>query len=161
MQTDLGRYAEAEQSARASIDVFEALVREVPSSSYYRIHAGYGYGSLGKARSRRDHTARPSRCCEKAMAILETSDDVEDLYNLACNLALASTIADPAEGPAAADRQRRDADRAVATIRRAIALGFADSDALKNDPDFDSLRSRPDFQALLMDLAFPADPFAR
>ena len=32
---------------------------------------------------------------------------------------------------------------------------------LKTDPDFDSLRSRPDFQALLMDLAFPADPFSK
>ena len=95
----------------------------------------------------------------KSVAILETSDD-PDLYNLACFLALASTIADPAEGPAAAERQRRDADRAVATIRRAIELGFRDSDALKTDPDFDSLRSRPDFQALLMDLDFPADPFA-
>ena len=39
-------------------------------------------------------------------------------------------------------------------------MGFADCGA-KTDPDFDPLRSRPDFQALLMDLAFPVDPFAR
>jgi hypothetical protein len=27
--------------------------------------------------------------------------------------------------------------------------------------DLDALRSRPDFRALMLDLAFPADPFAR
>jgi hypothetical protein len=31
---------------------------------------------------------------------------------------------------------------------------------LRFDLSFDPLRSRPDFQALMMDLAFPADPFA-
>ena len=96
----------------------------------------------------------------KAVAILETSDEMNSLYWLANGLALASTVADPTEGPAAADRQRRDADRAVATIRRAIELGFADSEVLQNDLDLNSLRSRPDFQLLMMDLAFPAEPFA-
>jgi hypothetical protein len=97
----------------------------------------------------------------KSRAILETFLDAENVYNVACSLAQTSTIADPAEGLAAAERQRRDADQAVATIRRALELGFADSDALKSDPDLDSLRSRPDFQALLMDLEFPVDPFSR
>ena len=97
----------------------------------------------------------------KAVAILETSNDTNDIVNLACYLAVASSVADPAEGAAAADRQKRDADRAVATIRRAVEMGYAHSNALKTDPDFKSLQSRPDFQALLLDLAFPADPFAR
>ena len=96
----------------------------------------------------------------EAVAILETFNDAQALYQLACTLALASTVADPTEGPAAADRQRRDSDRAVDTIRRAIAVGFASQGMLKNDPDLDSLRSRPDFQSLQMDLAFPPDPFA-
>ena len=76
-------------------------------------------------------------------------------------LALASTVADPAESPAAADRQRRDADLAVATIRRAIGMGFVGSDILKHDSDLNSPRSRSDFQALLMDLAFLSDPFSK
>ena len=37
---------------------------------------------------------------------------------------------------------------------------FADSNALKTDPDYDTLGSRHDAQVLLMDLAFPATPFA-
>ena len=91
-------------------------------------------------------TSAVAVCCSKASA--------------RCFLALASTVDDPVEGPAAAERQRRDADRAVATLRRLIAMGFANSDSLKTDPDFDALRARPEFQALLTDKAFPADPFA-
>jgi hypothetical protein len=32
---------------------------------------------------------------------------------------------------------------------------------MNRDPDLDPLRSRPDFQLLMMDLAMPAEPFAR
>jgi hypothetical protein len=32
---------------------------------------------------------------------------------------------------------------------------------LDRDADLDPLRGRPDFRALRMDLAFPANPFAR
>jgi serine/threonine-protein kinase len=161
LQTDLRKYDEAEQSAQAAIDLFEQLSREVPSNSYYRVSAGRGYGSLGKALIKAGSSGKALAMLRKSVAILDTSDNLNDQYNLACTLALASTVADPAEGPTAADRQRRDAERAIATIRQVIGRGWAYADVLKTDPDFDSLRSRPDFQALMMDLAMPADPFAR
>jgi serine/threonine-protein kinase len=145
LQTDLGRYAEAEQSARTTIAVYEALAREVPSSSYYPRRVGWGYGALGKVLLKVGSHGEGLTMLRKAVELLETSDESDDLYNLACTLALASTVSDPGEGPAAAERQRRDADRAVATIRRAISMGWADSHLLKNDPDFDALRARPDF----------------
>ena len=157
---DLGRYAEAEQSARSSIEVSEALRREVPSSSFYRHLAGHGYLFLGKALLKAGSHGEALAMLRKSITILETSDPAEANASLAWALALASTVADSAEGPAAAQRQRRDADRAVATIRRLIGMGWADSEVLRNDPDLGSLRSRPDFQALMMDLAFPTDPFA-
>jgi tetratricopeptide (TPR) repeat protein len=159
LQADLGQYAAAQQSARASIEVNEALVRDVPSNRLYLWKLGWAYGALGKALLKSGSHGDALAMLRKSAAILETSVDLMDLYNLACYLALASTAADPAEGPASAERQHRDADLAVATIRRAIAMGFKNSDALKNDPDFDSLRARPDFHALLMDLAFPSRPF--
>jgi serine/threonine-protein kinase len=160
LQTDLGHHAQAEQSARTAIDLYEAIRRDVPSSSYYRNMAGLAYGSLGKVMLKAGSHEIALAMLRKSVEILETSSDVMALYNLACSLALASTIPDPA-GKAAADRQRQEADRAVDTIRRAIKMGFANVGILKNDPDFDSLRrTRPDFRALLTDLDFPADPFA-
>jgi hypothetical protein len=76
-----------------------------------------------------------------------------------------------AQYSAAARRDQRDllgadlveseayADRAVATLRRAITAGFVDVALLRRDTDLDPLRPRRDFQELLMDLSFPADPF--
>jgi tetratricopeptide (TPR) repeat protein len=162
LQADVGQYAESERSARTSVELAEALVREVPSSPVYRTMSGLCYATLGKARLKAGSRGEALTMWRKAVAILETNDDDWlALINMACVFALSSTVADPEEGPAAAGRQRRDGDRAVATIRRAIALGYTDAGMLRNDPDFDCLRSRPDFQVLLMDLAFPAEPFAR
>jgi serine/threonine-protein kinase len=159
-QADLGRYAEAEQSARTSIEVLEACVRDVPSYPFYQVRLAYCYGNLGKVQVKRGSPSEGLKALRKSAAILETSHELWAGYNRACFLALASAVADPAEGPSAAERQRRDADRAVATLKRVIAVGFASSDSLKTDPDLDPLRGRPDFQALLMDLDFPSDPMA-
>ena len=43
----------------------------------------------------------------------------------------------------------------------ALAAGFATVAWISQDPDLELLRSRDDFRMLMMDLAFPADPFAR
>ena len=47
------------------------------------------------------------------------------------------------------------------TLRRAVAAGFRNLVHMQTDTDLDSLRNRPDFQLLMMDLAFPAEPFTR
>ena len=42
-----------------------------------------------------------------------------------------------------------------------VTTGRRELTILRTDPDLDPLRSRPDFQALMLDLAFPAESFAR
>jgi hypothetical protein len=44
-------------------------------------------------------------------------------------------------------------------LRRAIAQGYSRA-YVAQDPDLDALHPRPDFQELMLDLSFPADPFA-
>jgi hypothetical protein len=46
-------------------------------------------------------------------------------------------------------------------LRRAVAVGYRDTVRMQRDPDLDPLRSRADFRSLMMDLAFPADPFSK
>jgi serine/threonine-protein kinase len=159
LQTDLGQHGAAKQSALATVQVNEALVREVPSSTFFRMKAGRGYGTLGRALLKAGSQAEALKMLRKAVAILDRSDAPWDLYNLATFLTLASTASDPEEA-AAADRQSRDAELAVATIRRTIELGLTDASQWESERDFDSLRARADFQGLMMDLDFPADPFA-
>ena len=132
-QSDAGRYAEAEQSARTSLDLYEQLSREVPSHSFYRYRVARSRAVLGKALLKAGKHVEALAMIRSGLTTLETSEEPIDMYNTACYLALASTITDPAEGPAGADRQRRDADRAVDTIRRAIERGWGGAD-LKTRP---------------------------
>ena len=61
-------------------------------------------------------------------------------------------------------RDPGDGDRAIDALRRARSLDFFGSPGhtrrLEIDPSFDALRDRADFQSLLLDIAFPGDPFA-
>ena len=85
--------------------------------------------------------------------------DFEARYNLACNHALLAALA--AEngsdlGPADA---RAQADKAIELLKRVVADGYRNA-KMKTEPDLAPLRGRLDFQLLLLDLDFPADPFA-
>ena len=56
---------------------------------------------------------------------------------------------------------RAEADRAMTWFRRAIDGGYRPLTQILAEPVLNPLRSRPDFRLLVMDLAFPKDPFAR
>jgi hypothetical protein len=59
----------------------------------------------------------------------------------------------------------RHASRAVALLARARDAGHFNTLAnrawLASERDLDALREREDLRLLMMDLSFPADPFAR
>jgi hypothetical protein len=81
-------------------------------------------------------------------------------YDLACCQALlAGVAAEPGSGVTAAEG-RAEAERAMATLRRAVAGGYRDRANMRTDTDLDPLRSREDFRLLMMDLAMPGEPFA-
>ena len=48
----------------------------------------------------------------------------------------------------------------MALLRRAVAMGYRSTDVYRTEDALDPLRDREDFRLLMMDLAFPADPFA-
>jgi len=73
-------------------------------------------------------------------------------------LALADRALPPGVRP---EHARRYADNAMAAVREAIRKGDHDFRRYRSDPDLAPLRVRDDFNHLMMDLAFPADPFAR
>ena len=76
------------------------------------------------------------------------------IFSLKLALAQISKLSGPDEG-------RAVADRAMHVLRQAVAAGYDNAAQIDEESDLDPLRSRPDFQILMMDLAFPADPFAR
>jgi hypothetical protein len=108
--------------------------------------------------------AEARRALERAIEIHQGMSTPIGLYNLACAESRLSALApsDPAGGTdvAQADREAH-AERAVATLRRAVTAGHRNVAHMRIDPDLDPIRSRPDFQLLMMDLAFPTEPFSQ
>ena len=51
------------------------------------------------------------------------------------------------------------ADKAIELLKRVVADGYRNA-KMRTEPDLDPLRGRLDFQQLLLDVDFPADPFA-
>jgi serine/threonine protein kinase/tetratricopeptide (TPR) repeat protein len=139
---ELGRQAEALRSWDQAI----ALVAG-PMPDRIRLARASTLAHLGqyaKATAEADELSKP------------TQVGAGDLYNLACVYALSSAAA---EGEPALEE--RYAAHAVELLRQAAEKGYRDVAHLEKDADLDPIRGRPDFQLLIMDLAFPADPFAR
>ena len=54
-----------------------------------------------------------------------------------------------------------EGNRAMAALLRATDAGYRNFDELRTDLQFGLLRDRADIRILLLDLAFPNDPFTQ
>jgi eukaryotic-like serine/threonine-protein kinase len=77
-----------------------------------------------------------------------------------CHAALAGLAGQFASGVSAAEGEI-EAATAMEWLGRAVAIGYRNASQVRFESALDPLRSRDDFRALAMDLAFPAEPFAR
>ena len=57
--------------------------------------------------------------------------------------------------------RRRLVGRAIWCLQHAVESGSRDAGRLRTDPAFAPIHPLPEFQAILLDLEFPVDPFAR
>jgi serine/threonine-protein kinase len=94
-----------------------------------------------------------------AEARRELGDDPGNYWQLAGYEARGAALLAQAGGDPAAVKALKD--RAMASLRRAVDLGFTELADIRDVAWFDSLRDREDFRLLMLGLAFPADPFAR
>ena len=146
-----------------AIAIRRRLIEADPTNTDYR--AGMGESLLRSGQLRRATGDIPGAAADwrQAVALFEglpapaRSGDIAGLE--ACCHAMLSTLAGlPGSGVSAADASR-EADAAMALLRRAVSDGFRIT-VLRVEPSLDPLRDRPDFRALRMDAVFPADPFA-
>jgi hypothetical protein len=49
----------------------------------------------------------------------------------------------------------------MARLHQAVGLGYRSADIFRSEDALDPLRGRDDFRLLMMDVAFPDEPFAR
>ena len=155
------RAEEAGEGYRQAVAIREQLVERHPDARTYRCHLAYSLRRLALVEERDlgDAAASAARTA-RAAALFEALPPQEpfEWFELGCcHAALAGM-----NGPEASPGERLGhADRAMDLLRKAAALGQRDRSAYRCDPGLSALRDRPDFRLLLMDLAMPADPFAR
>jgi hypothetical protein len=75
-----------------------------------------------------------------------------------CHAGLARLAGQPNSGLLTSEAANQ-ADKAMALLRKAAASGYRSPDAYRTESALNPLRARHDFQLLMMDVAFPTEPF--
>jgi TolB-like protein/Flp pilus assembly protein TadD len=119
----LGRQEETQQVSSKMMELLPTHLLQNPDDARARIIYGINLAEANK---------REAALGECSQALEANPGDPLMLYNCTC---LFARLGEP--------------QRAIETLRQAIAVGYANFPWVKQDPDLDSLRDHPDFQALL------------
>jgi tetratricopeptide (TPR) repeat protein len=90
---------------------------------------------------------------------IELLDNWDTFLMASCHSGLAGVAGRPGSGVSAADGVGQ-AEKAMALLRQAVTLGFRNPAYFRTESALDPLRGRDDFRLLMMDIAFPGEPFA-
>jgi eukaryotic-like serine/threonine-protein kinase len=160
-----GRIPETLAALEKALSISARLAADHPEFPAYQTQAAITSIDLGMLKADHGDPAGGLRLCRGALARLTAikAPQVEELYMLARAHAtigelLARSPSDPKRDPTDAPAAHFDA--AMVVLHRAVAGGLRDPVNMPTDRAIDALRSRPDFRLLMMDLAFPGDPFA-
>ena len=152
-------------SLRRALEIKERLAEAHPELPYLPGSVSMTLTDLGITLRRLGRTDEALESLLRSAELIESMPEKtpHNYYSLACAYAQASAVAGPEPGGAGgnSDEVRRAyADRAMTCLRRSIDLGFIDLPRFRNEVDLDPIRSREDFRLILLDLAFPQNPFA-
>jgi hypothetical protein len=156
-----GRPAEAKRSYEQAIAQLEAWGHEAlvdPMHRYYMVRSVRGRGLTRGELGDRAGAADDAR---RALGMSEgLSPSLFDLLETACCHAALAGLAGRAGSGVPAAEGSEEATRAVEWLRRAVGVGYRNANEVRIESALDPLRSRDDFRLIMMDLAFPAEPFA-
>ena len=165
VQDQTGHPAEALASYERARAILQKLVDSNPTLTLFQSRLAMSHSFVGQARQRAGRPADAAAEFRRAVAIMERLTNLQpdgyNLYNLACFRSLLSGLATRPGSGLTTSEAGALGEQAVESLRRAVAAGLEDMVYMRRDTDLDPLRSRSDFQLLLMDLAFPEEPFAR
>ena len=158
----LGRAAEARELCERAVVAREALVREDPASERHRRMLAQHHLDRGLARRALGDVAGAAADARRAATLEDAlpTRDGQSWFTAACAHAAVAGLAGRPGSGVPADDAAGEADAAMARLHSAVAKGYRDPDAYRNEDALDPLHCRDDFQLLMMDLAMPSDPFA-
>jgi serine/threonine-protein kinase len=162
LQSTMGKHAAAFVRFDEASSAYRKLVESDPSAASLQSDLARTLLRLGIAAQKLNRPSDAVSHFRRSINVMRglKSPSSTDIYDIACLHSLLAGVAqDPRSGLTADEGQAAMAD-AVATLHEAVAAGWRNPAALRGDPDLASIRSRPDFQLLIMDVEFPAKPFA-
>jgi tetratricopeptide (TPR) repeat protein len=156
-----GKPAEALMEFELAIAIMQRLADANPSVMEWQTELANDLGFVGGIHLKAGRSVKAVASIRRAVGILARlpSRRPADLYNLACGHAMLARLAAEPGSEMTADQGRAEADAAIDWLRGAVAAGYRKLAFMRIDSDLDPLRSRPDFQLLIMDVAFPDNPF--
>jgi tetratricopeptide (TPR) repeat protein len=159
----LGRTAEAREQCDRAVGLREALVRDNPGVPGYRGGLAENLLNRGLALLAQGDRAGAAADLRRATGLYaaEPSLTGEDRYVFGCARAALSGLAGQGGSGVSAAKGACEAEAAMALLHGAVAMGYRSLEAYRTAEALDPLRGRTDFRLLMMDLAFPDEPFGR
>jgi serine/threonine-protein kinase len=159
----LGRPAEARARCERAVALRNVLVGDHPDVPRYRAELAESFLRFGQVRRADGDLVGAMADWRRAVALYETVPrlDRESVFlHAGCRASLSTLAGLPGTGFSAGEGES-EADRAMALLKEAAAMGYRNPDYYHIESALDPLRGRDDFRLLMLDLAFPAEPFAR
>jgi len=161
----LGRLDEALDSMKRAQQVLDRVARENPNVAQFQTRRADAQIYTASLLNQMGHRGEAMNAYEQVLESYErlVHKNANTVYNIACaHACLASLIsADPGSSQSRRGLAARHLDQAMSALYQAVQTSYRNRSLMTTDPDLSPLQSRPDFQQLMMDLAFPGDPFAK
>jgi hypothetical protein len=156
------RLAEARLLCDSAIAIRQAVIKEYPEIVSYRSRMGECWLRSGQVRLAAGDIAGSTTDWRRGLMAygeLKRRSGETAMFEAGCH-AMLSSVAGVSGSGVPASEGPFEAQKAMAILVATVANGYRARE-LKNDSCLDPLRNRSDFQLLMLDVAFPAQPFAR
>ncbi|MGO9913266.1 MAG: protein kinase domain-containing protein [Isosphaeraceae bacterium] len=141
----------------------ESLVGSHPAAPAYRAGLAKACLRLGQVHYEMKDLGGAAAAWKRALVhfgAIKSLDNWDTFLMACCHAGLAGVAGRPGSEVSAAEGADQ-AERAMTLLRQVATLGFRNPACFQTESALDPLRNRADFRILMMDLAFPAAPFAR
>ena len=159
---DLGRLSEARACCDRAISAFENLLKGDPKDEAHANNLAMSLLRSGSVRMATGDDAGAADDWRRAASLYASHRLIYEaaIFRACCHGGLAGLAARPGTG-VSGEEGAAHAEQAMAILRGAFAGGYRDIDLLEAEHGLDPLRARVDFRSMMMDMAFPAEPFSR
>ena len=157
-----GKPGQAVEKCERPLEVRKPLIKAHPEVPWYRPGLGETYLRLGQVRCDMEDVAAAAAAWKRGVRTLRRNQVTRRTAHVPASLLQCRPGG--TRGPIGLGNALRGggkpAEEAMTQLRRAVSMGYRNTDAYRTESALDPLRNRPDFQALMMDLMMPADPLS-